>query len=281
MKKLLPVIFLLSIYFGIDAQTTLPYILDFESSTFPAVNCELSPAGSPQWVLETGYSGYGTGNGCMTFDNYNTATGSYDLRLPSMNFSHVALPYIRFDVAYAMQPSSVNSDVFGIWWSNNGTTNWQNLQGYLGNSLITAAPVANLYIPQPADWRTTTFPLSFLAGRPFVRLELQDDSYNSNKIYIDNIQVFDSATSGINTVLYSDLVNVFPNPFNDVVSIINQNQSKDNSVEIFNILGKKIYEGNLSEENNRIELTTEPGDFFIYKIIKENVIIKTGKLLKD
>ena len=281
MKKTLLFSLVLLTSIVVHSQQPLPYILDFENAVFPPANCETTPvASSITWQYEPSYSGYGIGNGCMSFDNFNNTSGSYALRLPSMNFSQTALPYIRFDVAYATQPTTINSDVFGIWWSNNGTSNWQNLQGFSGNSLITALPTANVYTPSPADWRTTTFPLTFLAGRPYVRIAVQDDCNNGNKIYIDNIIVFDSATSGINRVDIENSMNIFPNPFINVITIQNKTSKSHTSFELYNLTGEKVISKTLTGLNNYIDLSDYPGGVFLYKIISDDAV-KSGKLIRN
>ena len=224
MKALL-LFFALISALSLPAQIIPPYVQDFEGP-FPPTGWQTFPIGSPvNWVRDTTASGYGNSQACISFDNFNTSAGSYyGVRLPSMNFSGVTQPYLQFDYAYALRTGTA-SDIFGIWWSNNGTSNWQNLINYSNASLVTAPATSAMFLPAPSDWRTKTLSLSSLAGLSFVRLAIEDDCNNGNKIYIDNVRVFDSTLVGIESpsnqtssmLLCSDRCSL-EIPFNGIVS---------------------------------------------------------------
>src|ERR1041384_2914405 len=242
MKINLLSIILTTICLSSYAQVPIPYSQDFEATTFPPTGWQTFPFGSPiNWLRDTTASGYGIGTACTSFDNFNTAAGSYyGIRLPSMNFTNVSQPYIRFDIAYA-QRTGTSSDIFGLWWSNNGSSNWQNIVNYSGATLTTAPPTSNLFVPTPSQWQTKTRSLLSLAGLPYVRLAIEDDCNHGNKIYFDNVIVFDSATVGINesTILNQFYVN--PDPFYSVINIVSGSQQKIYKAELFNMMGSVVF----------------------------------------
>ncbi len=281
-KKLLALLICLSCI-NAHAQILPPYSQDFETATFPPTGWQTFPVGSfINWERDTTSSGYGTGTACTSFDNYNTAAGSYyGIRLPSMNFSNVSQPYIRFDIAYAQRPAA-SSDIFGLWWSNNGSSNWLNIVNYSGVTLTTAPATSGLFVPTAAQWQTKTRSLSSLAGLSFVRLAIEDDCSHGNKIYFDNVIVFDSSTVGLNELLFSNQMLIFPDPFGSFITISSGSKQTIFRAYLYNIMGSIVASAEQTGLNLRIEnlsglpegiyflrLDMQDGKTFFKKIIKQ------------
>jgi hypothetical protein len=279
-KSLVILIMICSIY--VNAQISLPYSQDFEASTFPPSGWQTFPIGSPlNWEWDTTASSYGIGSACISFDNYTTAAGSYyGIRLPPMLFDVVTNPYIRFDVAYA-QRTGAASDILGIWWSNNGSSNWQSIINYSGINLSTAPSTANIFVPTAGQWQTKTLSLSFLAGLPYVRLAIEDNCNNGNKIYLDNVVVFDSITTiSVDEVDNSKKVVLYPNPGNDQLNIL-KNSSEHVQFTLFNSLGNTICEKTLFGRNTSIDISTYSKGIYFYELSSEIELLKKGKLIKQ
>lgn len=284
MKKNLLTLIACFMFSRICAQITLPYSQDFETATFPPTGWQTFPIGSPiNWIYDTSVSGYGIGTACTSFDNYNTPAGSYyGIRLPSMNFSAVTQPYIRFDIAYAQRVAG-GSDIFGLWWSNNGTSNWQNIQNYSGATLATAPPTTNLFVPTPSQWQTKTRSLASLAGLPFVRLAIEDDCNHGNMIYFDNVIVFDSAATGINNVIGKDQLLIYPAPFFSFINIVSNAGQKISKAELYNSIGIQVA-SSINKEHSIFKfenLAGLPAGIYLLKIYSENKPIDYRRVLKQ
>jgi|GEM_PF-4757109 len=251
MKKIIHILLICLVSSRSYSQVPLPYSQDFEGTTFPPTGWQTFPIGSPiNWIRDTTVSGYGIGAACTSFDNYNTAAGSYyGIRLPSMNFSAVTLPYIRFDIAYA-QRTGTGSDIFALYWSPNGSSGWTFITSYSGSTLVTAPPTSNLFVPTSSQWQTKTRSLSSLAGLSYVRLAIEDDCNHGNKIYFDNVIVFDSATVGINEIYNSNNPVISPNPFNDFITVT-EGKVKIRKAELYNVIGSLM----ASEESKNSSIT--------------------------
>jgi hypothetical protein len=277
-RLLLLAIILLSIHgFG---QVSLPYFLDFENATFPPAGCQLVPSGSPAWERNTSASGYDVGTASLSFDNFNTVSGSYSFRLPSMNFTGIPKGYIRFDVAYAEKNVGV-SDNLALSFSNNGTTNWQVLQNYSGNLLATSLATTAPFVPVLNDWRTTLYPLQFVANMPYVMLAFQDDCANGNFLYLDNIIIFDSAAVGIENMDFDNGIYLYPNPVVNELNIRFKNIPSLYSIEVSDILGNHIISKQLQGKNNSIDVSELAKGVYVYMIFSENKKIKTGKFIRQ
>jgi len=282
MKNKLLTILLAFCSISVTAQISLPYSQDFETSLFPPTGWQTFPIGSSiNWQYDTTVSAYGIGSACISFNNYTTAAGSYyGIRLPAMNFNLVSNPYIRFDVAYA-QRTGASSDIFGLWWSNNGSSNWQNIINYSGGSLSTATSTANLFVPTPVEWQTKTLSLSSLAGLPYVRLAIEDDCFNGNKIYIDNIEVFDSLPN-VNVKELSATIRplVYPNPAINELFIQNNSAGPIHFL-LYNSIGEIVFEKTLIDHRSIINVLDYPKGLYFYILKSETEPMKSGSIYKQ
>ena len=279
-KILVSLLMICSIY--TKAQLTPPYFQDFEFGIFPPSGWETFPIGSPiNWQHDTTASGHGIGTACISFDNYNTAAGSYyGIRLPPMLFNSVTNPYLRFDIAYA-QRTGASSDIFGIWWSNNGSSNWQNIFSYSSGTLTTAPSTANLFVPTPTQWQTKTLSILSLAGLPYVRLAIEDNCNNGNKIYIDNVEVFDSLPNvKVNEVFNANQLMVFPNPATKIINVLNSSSLAIRFL-LYNSFGEIVLEKELIEKTTQIDISDYSDGMYFYKLNSESEAIKWGNIIKQ
>lgn len=72
-------------------------------------------------------------------------------------------------------------------------------------------------------------------------------------------------------------LNIYPNPANDYIDIVNENENA--IAYLLDINGRTISEVNLTKSNNRMDLTSIPAGVYIVKVIDGNQV-KTTKLLK-
>jgi len=279
MNRILLNTLILVLMSSVAAQTPLPYFQDFEDPTFPPTGWQTFPIGSPiNWVRDTNASGYGIGDACTSFDNYNNTSGYYGIRLPSMDFTNVTQPYIRFDIAYAKRPTG-SSDIFGLWWSDNGTSNWQNLANYSGSNLTTAPDTADPFVPSPTQWETKTRSLSTLAGKPFVRLAIEDNCLNGNMIYFDNVVVFDSTASGIGNDL-ERTARIFPSPFRSVINVAGSNGQHITRAELLTITGTVAAVAEANDSVLTIDAAGVPSGIYLLRHYSDEGAVANRKVVK-
>ncbi|HXP48901.1 MAG TPA: T9SS type A sorting domain-containing protein, partial [Bacteroidia bacterium] len=81
----------------------------------------------------------------------------------------------------------------------------------------------------------------------------------------------------------SGRVNVYPNPSKGVfnIQIANGNQlMADSRIEVYNVLGEKVYSETLNYGINQIVMVNEENGVYIYKVIdKQGSVVGTGKLV--
>lgn len=104
---------------------------------------------------------------------------------------------------------------------------------------------------------------------------------NGNKMATISF-TYNSSTLSINEISTIDNINVFPNPSNGNISIENLQNSDIKTIEIFNILGSRVYNETLKANTNKVDLNlnnvTNKG-VYLLKLQTNNGGIKTRKLI--
>jgi hypothetical protein len=101
-----------------------------------------------------------------------------------------------------------------------------------------------------------------------------------SQLYIDSIGLVINPPTGIAAINNSDKIAVGPNPTTGNISITNNSTSKSILVTIYDITGRKVEEGNMTEGVNYMNLAGMPDGLYIYTIQDEqSAVIKTGKIV--
>ncbi len=89
-----------------------------------------------------------------------------------------------------------------------------------------------------------------------------------------------SGTTGIMEPATNLLVNVYPNPFEDKLTIKYNGAS---SVEVFNILGDKVKTIELMATENKVEVNFEslPSGAYFFRVYSEGIIVETKRIVKS
>ena len=76
---------------------------------------------------------------------------------------------------------------------------------------------------------------------------------------------------------------IYPNPFSTFTTITLNDLAKTNNVEIkmYNVLGEVVLSEMLSKQSNTFETSQLPSGIYIYKIISNNNIIQSGRLISN
>jgi serine protease AprX len=73
---------------------------------------------------------------------------------------------------------------------------------------------------------------------------------------------------------------VYPNPTNDSISVTLPNESDVKTIAIYNVLGQKVLEKNISTQSSTISLKSLNSGIYFYKI-ESNDFSKSGKIIKQ
>lgn len=87
---------------------------------------------------------------------------------------------------------------------------------------------------------------------------------------------------GINTVAVNNNVRIYPNPNNGSFTISDGKPSGETVVEIFNMLGEKVYSQVMGAQNSRlnINISGQPSGVYMYKVVSgQGDMLSTGKFI--
>lgn len=252
---------------------TAPIVEDFAASNFPPTNWALCNSNSgASWSRAVPIGGYNLSPSSAKYDFFNNnSTGDVDdLFLPPSNLSGSAAPVLSFDLAYA-QKNANNNDKLEVMVSDNCGVSWSSVYSQSGLNLSTALPTAISYVPfDISEWRTESVNLvGFNKANVLVKFTTTND--NGNNLYIDNVNLSQSAPLSIETINASfKNLDVFPNPSNgDVFVKINTPLTGKTKLVLMNSLGQVVYEKNtvLNAENYAVLIDTKEFASGIYHVV--------------
>lgn len=186
MKKLFPILVLLSIFF-LNQKSNAFYIWqNFDNPSHPPTGWTLATTNAFNWDWSILCSAYGTGYGSIKADCSDANTGmNFDLISPQFTAA-IAGDSLVFDHAYATYGSS--NDQLQIMYSTNGGSTWTQLvllNGGASGELVTAPATGLAFVPTSAQWATKRFSLP--AGTN--KLKFTAIPAYGNNLYLDNIRI--------------------------------------------------------------------------------------------
>jgi len=112
-------------------------------------------------------------------------------------------------------------------------------------------------------------------------------NWNGSFYYVDDVIVStdsiyaDSLFSAVNEVKdINTRVLIFPNPCHGKFSIFIENLANKPHIEIYNVLGVRVYENRLSANNTVVDLAGNGSGIYMYRVISNaGTLISSGKIL--
>ena len=90
-----------------------------------------------------------------------------------------------------------------------------------------------------------------------------------------------SLCTGIETVTANNQIEVYPNPVNAVLYIDIEIEKPDTKINIYNTLGTLVFSDALISSKNQVNIDELRNGIYIMKIIQNNRIISTGKIVRE
>ena len=96
----------------------------------------------------------------------------------------------------------------------------------------------------------------------------------------NNIIEISSINSCVNNVdkKYTNIISIYPNPYNDNITVRNNFFSSNNHLEVYNIMGQIIFQCNF-ERSIEIDLSNNPRGIYFIKV-KCGTDIYLSKIIK-
>jgi len=238
------------------AGAALPFVERFDGVTFPPTgwvetNTNVLDA-AYSWTRlanTTGIPVVPTTTACAKMDNFAgniDIVGQKDaLRTPALSLSSAnSSVRVVFDRSHRRY-SNTDIDSLNIYISIDCGGTWTRLYTKGGTQLATVTgTLTTAYTPTSnAQWARDSVSLSAYVGQPSVYLKFESRSGWGNNLYLDNINVSNLTTAGIESIEQSlPILDVFPNPNAGVFSVNISNVNKDANVTInvLNAMGQAM-----------------------------------------
>jgi PKD repeat protein/photosystem II stability/assembly factor-like uncharacterized protein len=172
---------------------TLPIIQDFELVTFPPdgwSNLDAAADGK-MWTRSTAASGFGTGIGSMTYQNYSLNMNGIrdEVRTSQYNLSGYSNYWLKFDVAHQLYSTSPTYlDSLSVLVSTDCGSLFNTVYVKPGTTLATVPGTTGNFTPTSTQWRTDSVNLNSYANQA-IMLSFMNHGHYGNNIYVDNIKI--------------------------------------------------------------------------------------------
>jgi len=244
-------------FINVTIPQQIPFSEGFTASATPS-NWENYDQGNDGVIWEHSLlaGGFGASSQSVYFDNFNNDVNRKrdELRTPKFDFSFSSHPLLLFDRAYARYDNTY-TDTLAVLVSNDCGSSYT--QVYIkGNTNLATAPdkSSSIFIPTATQWKRDTIDLSAYAGDPNVMVSFQNRGFYGQAIYLDNINISNSAITSVNNLIDDAKITVYPNPSSGNITLNLFSAIKENyHLEIFNAIGKKIYSEQLIDFNGSLK----------------------------
>ncbi len=174
----------------------------------------------------------------------------------------------------------------GLYFSNNSITanNWLPLP----YTPQVNSP-ANVYLNDTANWVQITGTYSALGGEKYITIgNFKGNNTDTITIintiyspyayyYVDDVSVVD-CTVGVDELTDDEQISIYPNPSQGIFEVKSE-KYKIQSIEVFNVLGEKIYKEELKDVTATINLQAPPGVYFMQVQTEKGILRK--KFVKE
>jgi len=253
----------------------LPFSEGFETGIFPPNGITIdNPDAGITWQRDTIAVQYG-GVGSAKINNLiNTNYGQADaMILPNVDLtSFTVTPYISFRWAYAKSDANY-SDELAVQISTDCGVNFTQIFYRTGTAMTTGPTQTTPYIPDSNTvWKLCNVSLAPYATSDHAILKIINVTDGGNNLYIDNINIGNNATIGINeSGLHGGSILIYPNPAAGVFTVrINEPVNLENAgIGIYNVFGEIIYQVDIDQTNPptdfQIDLEDAPAGIYFLK----------------
>jgi hypothetical protein len=282
------------------AAAALPFSERFDAVTFPPAGWVKSTVNllnaTNTWsrvANTTGIPVVPTTTACAKMDNYSgstNTTGQLDaLRTPALSFASAnTTTKLKFDVAHRIRSASI-TDSLNAYVSTDCGGTWIKVYGKGGTQLATVTgALVGPYTPTlDSHWRRDSVSLSAYAGQPVVYIKFESRSAHGNNIYLDNVNVSNQTSTGLESLEESlPMMDIFPNPNAGIfsVNISNVNNDSNVSIKVLNTIGQVVssplnlkgsangvYSVNLSHLSNGVYFVTIQTDS--NKVVTKKIVV--------
>ncbi len=279
-----------SAYIVVNVPDTIPFREDFENPSFPPVGWIIDDqGGAVTWskVTVTGSKGFNTTAAYadnFDIDNRNDEDGMIT-QIFDLSKANKAL--LTFDVAYAPYNGTWSDDLRIDISIDCGATYVPTGYNKTGSGLATTSNQNTAFTPtSESQWDEHSWDISSYVGN-YVILKFVNINNWANNLYIDNINVEDTSTVGIDGRNFGSglaEILIYPNPGNGLFKLAMKNiEGTSLNMSVVDIIGREIFQQKITNINEEyfglIDLSEFPdGIYCLYLTTKDGIYkVKIGK----
>ncbi len=212
----------------------------FENISIPNAEWYMNNTNSTGFTITTTASA--SGSKSLRLNNNTNTAGDVD-EFISTNIDLSAVSDVRLTFKYAFaKKASTNTDRLQIYVSKNCGETWSHKKNLSGSNLPTAPNHTGSFIPEDNEWKEITISnisSSFLAEN--FRVKFKFTAGGGNKLYIDDINIFDLTTVSISENEFISDLKLYPNPTQGNSNIeFSLNQTTDADILLTDMVGKIV-----------------------------------------
>jgi PKD repeat protein len=218
----------------------------FESATLPGSDWNVFNTAGSDWTITSVAAA--TGVKSAWIDNSGNTSGDIStLQSTSFDISTFNSPKLSLKLAYRQNTSS-DVDKFQVYASNDCGASWVLKLTRQGTAMATVTPPSTApFVPSSSNFTTYTVNLSAYVGSPNLRFRFvfsADPTSTGgvgNNIYLDDINLYDSAPSGIQSFEEQLGLNIYPNPSAGKVNLdFSLAEAGMVGIQVTDVLGRTI-----------------------------------------
>lgn len=240
---------------------SLPFYEDFEyRDSLTETGLHLFSEFNTNWTLNTTYGSNGHQSVFIPC-NADTLSYQYALYTPGFDFTQVQQPVFSFTYAFAKKQDD-NKDILKVKISKDCGQYWIT-RLTISDTLPTAPNQSTNFEPTATEWKrvsVTNIPISYLTSNLLFKIEFT--SAGGNQLFIDEINVYDMQSIGLELQQTSDQIHIFPNP--GYASLHIESPVPVNAWQVFSTTGQLLLQGAISDDTQSLNLTgVAPGIYLI------------------
>ncbi len=105
-------------------------------------------------------------------------------------------------------------------------------------------------------------------------------SSTANDIFIQKMSQ-GNLTTTINEATYLNNISIYPNPNNGIFNISISSQINKGIIAVYNSIGALVYLQEITNQENSIELSNQANGLYFVKVMSDNKIVGTRKIIKE
>ncbi len=227
------------------AAYTTNFSEGFETASVPGTDWSISSTAGANWMVTSTAAALGV-KSVMINNLSNTTSDTSILTSPKFNLSTIGSPLLTFAMSYQQQ-ATTNADKLQITVSTDCGETWASKWAHSGSALQPSSVIGqstSAFIPTPSQFTTYTVNLSSIASSTSAMFRwtfFSGASSVGNNIYLDNINVFNSTTVGIENIETSIGLSIYPNPSLSSINVaFNLSENHHISIQVADMLGRIV-----------------------------------------